>query len=67
LWILTKLVKDKEEEAGKNFRIKFGERSINEVIEILLKNQARKVGDREEAEEKLGLSLSCLHFLKYAS
>mmetsp|Transcript_7293 Transcript_7293/g.5589 ORF Transcript_7293/g.5589 Transcript_7293/m.5589 type:complete len:80 (+) Transcript_7293:857-1096(+) len=27
----------------------------------------RVVGDEDEAEEKLTLSLSCLHFLKFAS
>ncbi len=67
MWILTKLVKDKEEESGKNFRIKFGERAINETIEILLRNQGRKIEDSEEESEKLALSLSCLNFLKYAS
>ena len=44
LWILTKLVREREEDAGKNFRLKFGERAVNEVIEIMLKNQARSCG-----------------------
>jgi hypothetical protein len=48
MWILTKLAKDREEEAGKSFRLKFGERAVNEVIEIMLRNQARKVEDTEE-------------------
>ena len=60
MWIITKLVKDREEESGKNFRLKFGERAVNEVIEIMLKNQARKMEDSEEAEEKLALSISCI-------
>lgn len=67
MWILTKLAKDREEEAGKSFRLKFGERAVNEVIEIMLRNQARKVEDTEERQEKLALSLSCLQFLKYSS
>jgi hypothetical protein len=37
-WILTKLTKDNEEDNGKNFRIKFGERAINEALEILIRN-----------------------------
>jgi hypothetical protein len=37
-WIITKLCKDKEEESGKNFRIKFGERAVNEALEILIRN-----------------------------
>lgn len=60
MWILTKLAKDREEEAGKSFRLKFGERAVNEVIEIMLRNQARRVEDSEEGREKLALSLSCL-------
>ena len=67
MWIITKLAKEREEEAGKSFRLKFGERAINEVIEIMLRNQARRVEDTEEGQEKLALSLSCLQFLKYSS
>lgn len=67
MWILTKLAKDREEEAGKSFRLKFGERAVNEVIEIMLRNQARRVEDTEEGQEKMALSLSCLQFLKYSS
>lgn len=37
-WIITKLCKDKEEESGKNFRIKFGERAVGEALEILIRN-----------------------------
>jgi hypothetical protein len=36
-------------------------------LEILLKNQKRSIEDKEEAEEKLMLSISCLFFLKEAS
>jgi hypothetical protein len=67
IWILTKLAKEKEEESGKSFRMKFGERAVNEVIEILKKNMGRKLEDTEEEKEKLALSLSCLYFLKYSS
>ena len=66
-WILTKLTKDKEEDSGKNFRIKFGERAISEALDILIRNQTRQLDDPSEEQEKLALSLSCLHFLKFAS
>ena len=66
IWIITKLAKERDEEAGNSFRLKFGDRAINEVIEIMLRNQARRVEDKEEGQEKLALSLSCLQFLKYS-
>lgn len=44
-WILTKLTKAKEEDSGKNFRIKFGERAITEALDILIRNQRREVDD----------------------
>ncbi len=43
LFLLTSLLKDKTEESGRNFRLKFGERAINETIDILLRNQARSI------------------------
>lgn len=66
-WILTKLTKDKESESGRNFRLKFGEKAIAEALDILIRNQMRNIEDIDEAEEKLALSISCLHFLKFAS
>jgi len=66
-WILIKLTRDKESESGKNFRMKFGERAITEALDILIRNQMRLVDDIEEEQEKLALSISCVHFLKYTS
>lgn len=65
-WILTKLTKEKEENSGKEFRFKYGEKAIRDAMEILIKNLQRQVANDEEME-KLALSLSCLHFLKFAS
>ena len=66
-WILTKLTKDKENDSGKNFRLKFGEKAINESLDILIRNMQRFIVDEDEEGEKLALSLSCLNFLKFAS
>lgn len=66
-WILTKLTKAKEEDSGKNFRIKFGERAITEALDILIRNQRREVDDEQEEKEKLALSISIIHFLKFTS
>ncbi len=66
-WIITKLAKEKEEESGKNFRIKFGEQAVNEALEILIRNQSRQLDDFDEEQEKMSLSVSCLQFLKFAS
>lgn len=43
LFLLTKLLKDRHEESGRNFRVKFGEKAINETLEILLRNQSRVI------------------------
>lgn len=66
-WILMKLTKDKESDSGKNFRMKFGEKAISEALDILIRNQMRVVEDPEEEMEKLALSISCVHFLKFTS
>ena len=65
--IFINLVKDQENSASKNFRIKYGRSAIDYCLEILLKNQKRIIEEQEEAEEKLMLSISCLYFLKEAS
>jgi hypothetical protein len=65
-WILTKLTKEKED-SGKNFRIKFGEKAITEALDILIRNQKRDVEDETEESEKLALSISIIHFLKFTS
>jgi hypothetical protein len=65
--MLTKLTNEKEAESGKNFRIKFGEKAISEALDILIRNLRRQVDDEEEEMEKLALSLSCLHFIKFTS
>lgn len=65
--IFINLVKDQENSASKNFRIKYGRSAIDYWLEILLKNQKRIIEEQEEAEEKLMLSISCLYFLKEAS
>lgn len=66
-WIMMKLTKDKESDSGNNFRIKFGEKAITEALDILIRNQMRVVEDPEEEMEKLALSISCVHFLKFTS
>jgi hypothetical protein len=38
-WILTKLTKEKEAKSGKDFRGKYGEKAINEALDILIRNQ----------------------------
>jgi len=40
-WILAKLTKEEEEDSGKTFRLKFGERAIKEACEILERNMSR--------------------------
>ncbi len=68
-WILTKLTKEEEEDSGKTFRLKFGEKAIKEACDILERNLKRQIehGEEDEELEKLSLSLSCLHFLKFSS
>ena len=66
-WILTKLTKDKESDSGKNFRLKYGEKGIKEALDILIRNLQRQVDDPAEEQEKLALSLSLIHFLKFTS
>ena len=55
------------ESSGKNFRLKFGERAITEAVDILTRNLSRALDDEGEEDEKLALSLSVLHFLKFTS
>ena len=66
-WILTKLVNDRDSEAGRTFRSKFGIAVINQALTILRKNHQRQVDDEEEEREKYTLSLSILNFLKFVS
>ena len=40
-WILAKLTKEEEEDSGKTFRLKFGEKAIKEACEILERNMSR--------------------------
>lgn len=65
--IFINLVVDIENPASSSFRIKYGKMAISHCLEILLKNQKRKIEDEDEAEEKMMLSVSCLYFLKEAS
>jgi len=67
MWLMTKMVKEREEESGKSFRIKYGERAIEGTLELMGKNVGRRVEGEEEELEKIALSMSCLHFLKFAS
>jgi hypothetical protein len=55
-----KLVKEKEADSGKTFRMKYGEKAINEALDILTRNLQRNIDDEEEEMEKLALSLSVL-------
>jgi hypothetical protein len=66
-WILTKLVNDRDSEAGRTFRSKFGMSVINQALSILRKNHQRQVDDEVEEWEKYTLSLSILNFLKFVS
>lgn len=66
-WILTKFVGDRDQDAGKIFRSKFGIPAINQGITIFKKNQLREVDDSDEELEKYTLSLSILNFLKFIS
>jgi hypothetical protein len=40
-WMLMKLVNEKEADSGKNFRMKFGEKAVNEALDILIRNLSR--------------------------
>ncbi len=66
-WIITKMTRDKDNDSGKSFRAKFGEKAISEALEILIRNLSRQVDDEDEGFEKLALSLSIVHFLKACS
>ena len=68
-WILTKMIRDKDSDndAVRNFDVKFGEKAIHETLDILIRNQQRQVEDADEQQEKLELSLSCIMFLKACS
>ena len=66
-WILTKLVNDRDSEAGRTFRSKFCMSVINQALSILRKNHQRQVDDEVEEWEKYTLSLSILNFLKFVS
>lgn len=65
--IFTNLVNDQKQLVSKNFRIKYCKEAIMHCLEILLRNQRRKLEDKEEAAEKLMLSISSLFFLKASS
>ena len=70
-WICTKFVcGDTEGEEGSSARIfqeKFGEKTVNEAVNILQRNLIRIVEVEEEDVEKYTLSLSILNFLKASS
>ena len=65
--IFINLVEDQNQLVSKNFRVKYCKEAISHCLEILLKNQKRRIEDKEEADEKLMLSIACLYFLKAAS
>jgi hypothetical protein len=66
-WILSKLLCDRESEAGKIFRDKFAADAVLQGLSILKKNQSRLIEDAAEEKEKYTLSLSILNFLKFVS
>lgn len=66
-WILTKMVKDTDSLASKQFKSKNALVTINDALSILKRNQFREVDDEEEEHEKYTLSLSILNFLKHCS
>lgn len=47
--------------------MKYGERAIAEALDILTRNLSRNLNEEDEEDEKLALSMSCVHFLKFAS
>ena len=69
-WICTKFVcGDTEalEGSPRIFQQKFGEKTVNEAVNILSRNLIRVVEIDEEDSEKYTLSLSILNFLKASS
>ena len=70
LWICTKLVltafDEEQENSAQIFQTKFGEKCINESLDILKRNLGRYIPpkDKEDDFSKYGLSASIITFLK---
>lgn len=64
---MAKLAIEHDAKSGADFRLKYGERAITEALDILIRNLSRDVDDDDEEKEKLQLSISSIHFLKFAS